>query len=91
MRAKPGDWLIVQSRTTERHARRALILAVGADGAPPYTVRWTDEDREVIVFPGPDATVVTAEQLAETDRVRAERAIAMQHAISHDSTMHPTG
>jgi hypothetical protein len=29
----------------------------GADGAPPYVVRWSDSGRESLVFPGPDAYV----------------------------------
>ena len=26
-------------------------LSTGADGAPPYTVRWIEDDRESVVFP----------------------------------------
>lgn len=73
MRAQVGDWLVVHSHTEGRHDRRAEILGTGADGAPPYTVRWTDDDREVLVFPGPDAQVMTA---AEHDaHARSEAAL----------------
>jgi len=82
MKANIGDWLFVNSRNDSTHARRAKILGVGRDGAPPYTVRWVDTDHDAIVFPGPDAEVVTTARLEELDRVRAERIIAVQTAIS---------
>lgn len=62
MHAQVGDWLIVRSHTEGRHDRRAEIVGTGPEGAPPYTVRWTDDDREALVFPGPDAQVMTAAQ-----------------------------
>ncbi|WP_084008859.1 DUF1918 domain-containing protein [Planomonospora sphaerica] len=31
------------------------------DGTPPYVVRWVDDEHEGLVFPGPDARVVTKE------------------------------
>lgn len=81
MKAKIGDWLFVNSRNESTHARRAKILDVGRDGAPPYTVRWVDTDHDAIVFPGPDAEIVTTARLEELDRVRAQRAVAVQTAI----------
>lgn len=84
MQAKIGDWLVVQSRSDSHHARRAVILAVHADGGPPYTVRWTDDGRETVVFPGPDATVVTAQRQAELDRQKSRRIAEVQSAILAD-------
>ena len=55
MHAEVGDWLVVNSHAEGRPIRRAAIIAVGPDGEPPYTVRWTDTDHEGLVFPGPDA------------------------------------
>jgi len=82
MRAKPGDWLVVKSRADNRHAREAEVLEVhGANAAPPYLVRWLDGGREALVFPGPDAQIMTAEQLAERDRIRAERISRVQAEI----------
>ena len=81
MKANIGDWLFVNSRNDSTHARRAKILDVGPDGAPPYTVRWVDTDHDAIVFPGPDAEVVTTARLEELDRVRAERISAVQAAV----------
>jgi uncharacterized protein DUF1918 len=74
MQAQPGDWLIVKSRNDTTHSRRALVLAVqGSSGEPPYSVRWVDTDREGLVFPGPDAVVVTREQQELRDRIADER------------------
>jgi hypothetical protein len=82
MRAKPGDWLMVESRAESRHAREAEVLEVhGANGAPPYLVHWLDDGREVLVFPGPDAQIMTSEQLAERDRIRVERISRLQAEI----------
>jgi len=73
MRAQVGDWLVVRSHTEGQHDRRAEIVGTRPDGAPPYTVRWTDDDREALVFPGPDAQVVTA--AAHAAHVRGEGAL----------------
>ncbi len=81
MKAAIGDWLRVNSHSADRHARQAQILAVGADGGPPYTVQWVDDDRTVIVYPGPDAEVVTAQRLAELDRLQTERISSVQSTI----------
>jgi hypothetical protein len=67
MHANPGDWLLVKSSRESRPPRRAAILAVASDGGPPFTVRWQDSGREALVFPGPDAEVLTAAQQAELD------------------------
>jgi hypothetical protein len=38
--------------------RDAEILDVrGENGGPPYVVRWSDDGREGLFFPGPDASV----------------------------------
>ena len=64
MRAQIGDWLMVKGRTDSSAARRAMVLeAHGPNGSAPFLVRWIDSGREALVFPGPDAVVVTpAEQ-----------------------------
>lgn len=62
MKTKPGDWLVVKGPVVDHGGRRGLIVSVRhEDGTPPYVVRWQDNDREALVFPGPDAHVVTAE------------------------------
>jgi hypothetical protein len=81
MKAKVGDWLFVNSHSDSRHARRAKILDVGRSGEPPYTVRWVDTDHEAIVFPGPDAEILTTERLAELDRIQAQHVTDTQAEI----------
>lgn len=58
---KKGDWLVVESAAIERRSRRELVVnVVGADGSPPFLVRWDDDGHESLVFPGPDAHVAAA-------------------------------
>jgi hypothetical protein len=57
MQAKVGDHLVVESNTVGSPRREGEIIEVrGADGAPPYVVRWED-DHEGVTYPGPDAHV----------------------------------
>ncbi len=79
MRASIGDWLIV--RTRGEHQRRGVICAARPDGSPPYTVRWTDDGHETVVFPGPDAIVLSPADLAEAERAENARIDEMQAAI----------
>jgi hypothetical protein len=58
MRAQVGDKLVVVGHHVGDHGREAEILEVhGADGAPPYLVRWTEDDHHALVFPGSDAII----------------------------------
>jgi Domain of unknown function (DUF1918) len=72
MKADVGDWLVVKGTTTELADQRGEITEVrGADGAPPYVVRWMASGHVATVFPGSDALVVTAaEQQRADDRAR---------------------
>lgn len=61
MQANVGDRLVVLSRHLDEHLRSGEIVEVhGAEGAPPYVVKWTGEERTALVFPGPDAHVEPA-------------------------------
>lgn len=61
MRAQVGDRLVVEGRTTETPRQEGEVLEVrGADGAPPYVVRWRD-GHEGLLYPGPDAHVLPAD------------------------------
>lgn len=56
MRASVGEFLVIASRHVDEHARVGVILEVhGEDGAPPYVVKWEDDETTTMVFPGPDA------------------------------------
>jgi hypothetical protein len=85
MKANVGDWLVVKGRTNEQAEHRGMITEVhGADGSPPYMVRWLDTGHEALVFPGPDAVVVTqAEQEAADERARARLASTQATIMSH--------
>jgi Domain of unknown function (DUF1918) len=83
MKAKVGDWLVFKGRTNEQQEHRGIITEVhGAEGSAPYMVRWLETDHEALVFPGPDAIVVTsAEQEAADERVRS-RVASVQETIT---------
>jgi uncharacterized protein DUF1918 len=72
MHAQVGDWLVVKSSTTGRPSRRGEIVSVGAGGEPPFRVRWVENDHQALVYPGPDAEVITASRLEQLDREHAE-------------------
>ena len=58
MRAVIGDRIIVRGMHIGQPERGALVLAVeGPDGAPPYRVRWDEDQHESLFVPGPDALV----------------------------------
>lgn len=82
MYAQVGDWLVVKAHAGSTRVRKAAITKVSADGAPPYTVRWLDSDRESLVFPGVDAVVVSSGRQLEEDRVQLERTVQVQRQIS---------
>ena len=57
MQGHKGDRLVLAANRTEGPVRDGEILEVrGANGAPPYLVRWSD-GHTALVFPGPDAIV----------------------------------
>ena len=58
MKAAVGDRLVIHSPSVDEPSRDAEILEVhGADGAPPYLVRWSDTGHKGLFFPGGDAEV----------------------------------
>ena len=58
MHAEVGNWMVVHGRTLDDAVREGEILEVPhPDGSPPYVVRWTDDDRQSLVFPGSDTEV----------------------------------
>jgi hypothetical protein len=57
MRARRGDRIVLAGEQVGHPVRDGEIIEVrGADGAPPYVVRWSD-GHEATLFPGPDAVV----------------------------------
>jgi hypothetical protein len=58
MQAQAGDRLIIKGHYIGEPDRDAEILEVrGPGGTPPFVVRWEEDGRTGILFPGPDAVV----------------------------------
>lgn len=65
MNANVGDRITVRGHRVGEPGRDGEILEVrGADGAPPYLVRWEVDGHESLFFPGTDARVVHYEHAA---------------------------
>jgi hypothetical protein len=65
MQADVGDRLVIKGHHEAEHDRDAEILEIhGAEGAPPYLVRWSEDGHVGLIFPGPDAVV---ERFAHTE------------------------
>jgi hypothetical protein len=59
VKAKPGDKIVIKGHHVGEPDRDAVVLEVrDPEGQPPYRVRWSDDGREGLFFPGSDATVV---------------------------------
>ena len=58
MIAHPGDRLVMDGKHIGDTRRVGVITAVGhGDGTPPYEVRWLDNGRTTLIFPGVEAHV----------------------------------
>jgi hypothetical protein len=59
MHAKVGDRIVIHAHKVGKSILRDCeVLEVhGADGGPPYVVRWGDNGHETTFFPGSDASV----------------------------------
>jgi hypothetical protein len=61
MRATPGDQIILAGELVDQPTRAGEVLeARGADGGPPYVVRWEDGHTSTM-FPGPGAVLKVTE------------------------------
>lgn len=59
MKAQPGDKLVISGHQVGEPKRVGRVEEVrGADGAPPYRVRWDADGNTTLLFPGPDCTIV---------------------------------
>ncbi len=58
MKATVGDKIAIMSQHLGEHVREGEIVEVhGAEGEPPYVVRWYDEEHTALFFPGADARI----------------------------------
>lgn len=57
MHAAVGDRILVHGRTVGSGEQHAEVIEVrGADGAPPYLVRF-DDGHESLMYPGADSEI----------------------------------
>ena len=62
MNAHVGDRLVVHGTHLGDTRRTAVITNLRHDdGSPPYEVRWLDDGRTTLIFPGPEAHIEPAE------------------------------
>jgi hypothetical protein len=58
MEAAVGDRIVIKGHRIGEPDRDCEVLEVrGANGGPPYLVRWDDDGHEALFFPGSDAFV----------------------------------
>ncbi|MEV4346476.1 DUF1918 domain-containing protein [Actinoplanes sp. NPDC049596] len=58
MIARIGDRIVLEGTHLGDSRRIGVITAVGhADGGPPYEVRWLDDGRTTLIFPGAEARI----------------------------------
>lgn len=58
MRVAAGDLLLIKGRHAgEPDLRVRVVETHGANGRPPWRVRWGDEGHEGLLFPGPEAAI----------------------------------
>ena len=61
MNAHIGDRLVREGTHLGDGRRTAVITALRhSDGSPPYEVRWLDDGRTTLIFPGPQAHIEPA-------------------------------
>lgn len=63
MFGKVGDRLIIKGTYVSRPVRRGLIVHVGRNGHPPYTVKWEGTESETMIYPGSDAVIERQEAI----------------------------
>ena len=58
MQAAVGDRIIIKGHHVGEPDRDCEVVEVrGADGGPPFVVRWDDSGHECLFFPSSDASV----------------------------------
>ena len=95
MKAQKGDRIILTARHTDQATRDGEVLEVrGADGGPPYLVKWTD-GHTGLLYPGPGSVLrVEAEHAtfepAETARTSTEPVAegAVEPTVPHVKEWH---
>ena len=95
MKAQKGDRIILAAKRTDQATRDGEVLEVrGADGGPPYLVKWTD-GHTGLLYPGPGAILrVEAEHATIVPAVTAQTSAepvtvgAVEPAVPHVKEWH---
>lgn len=57
MKAKAGDRLVLESHSGSPRRVAVITDLLRHDGSPPYWVKWLDNEREGLYYPGPDCRI----------------------------------
>ena len=58
MDARPGDELVIKGHRTSQPDRKGEVLETrGANGGPPFVVRWDDTGHTTMLYPGTDCEI----------------------------------
>jgi hypothetical protein len=79
MRARIGDWIVVESAHLDQPRREGKVVELRhPDGSPPYMVQWLHSGETTLAFPGPDARVLdhSAHEELIARRRKAEQSAA---------------
>lgn len=61
MIAQVGDRIVLEGTLLSESRRVGVVVAVAHDdGGPPYQVRWLDDGRTTLIFPGAEARIEPA-------------------------------
>lgn len=62
MQAKVGDRIVIKNHHVGESDHVGEVMEVrGAEGGPPYVVRWRDSGHEALFYPGADARIESEE------------------------------
>ena len=73
------DSVVVSNHPTARRLARDFLEAHGPEGSAPFLVRWIESGHQALVFPGPDAVIVTAAEQSERDRATGRSNLISGH------------
>ena len=84
MRAHVGDRIVLAAEHVDEPTRDGEVLEVrGADGGPPFVVRWAD-GHTGLIYPGPGAVL----HLGVPDEDKSGTAAPSTHPAEHAPTQH---
>lgn len=72
MMAQVGDRIVLQGTRLGDPRRVGVVTAVAhSDGTPPYEIRWLDNGRTTLFFPGAQARIEPASEPSPSTGVRS--------------------